>query len=285
MNLSSRDAFELAVALAARLEAAVPSQELHRAAFVPIPRGGHFALGLLSYALRLGRDPVRPPDLTILVDDCACSGARLASALRRLAAPRIVVALLAAPPSLVRNLLAREPRVEHCLVGRELAEAAGALDPSHPFAAAIRDGARFAAGAGEPVVFPWGEAEQPVWNRTTGEMEEGYRQAPPHLCPGNWAALGLPARIVERTYLLAPGVRYRLGEVEDRAVTPDGQLLGFSDSARALWRSLLAYGNVAPAAEGLAATCDAPRQQVEADAAAFVERLLSAGLIVRAEQP
>lgn len=273
--------------------------ELRAASFVAIPRGGLFALGMLSYLLDLPRERVgsvpseEADSLIVLVDDCALSGARVATALSRTPAERVVFAHLLSPPSL-RRAVEAEPRVIGCFAGGDLGE--GEI-PEHEIEQRWRErlpGRRYWLGAVEPVAFPWSEPETVWWNARDGRLEDGWRRAEPRRCLRFRAELGLPPESAEddpdrpAPFGLAPGVLWKLERGDDGAVRrlllrggAEDRLYGFEGTALEVWRALLAGGDSAAAAERLAALYEVGEGEARADVDALIDELLGRGLLAR----
>lgn len=286
----------LAEGLASRLRREL-GPELSTFSFLAIPRGGVLVLGMLAYLLELEKDRIAapgdpPPERVVLVDDCALSGARLARALERITAPRVVVAHLLSHPELRRSVTAAEPRVERCVAAgdlaarRDLPEAALA-----GFAERWRErlpGRRYWLGALEPVAFPWSEPEAVVWNARAGRLEDGWRRVPPRACLRFRAELRLPeAGGPAGPLALAPGVLWKLDGERLLLRTPgdDGRLFGFRDVALDIWRALLATGDLERSLRHLASRYEADETELDRDLRGFVAELLDRGLLVDAPGP
>lgn len=160
--------------LAARLRDHL-GQEVHRADFLAIPRGGFIILGLLASLM----PPSVPGDAgerpLVLVDDCALSGVRFKQTLRHHRGSRIIFAPLYSHPELRAAICEREPGVEAVL-------SAGDLD-GRRIEAGPEEG--YWSGNTEVLAFPWNEPERSVWNPAAERWEAAWRIVPPELCLKN----------------------------------------------------------------------------------------------------
>ena len=281
----------LTIRLAAALrDAAGPDLPGHT--FVPIPRGGLFVLGMLSYALDLEAPQVRSlagtgHEPVVLVDDCALSGARLARALDELGAASVVVGHLLSHPELRRAVERDEPRVERCVAAADLEER-GDAPPREAFGETWRPrlpGRRYWLGAVEPIAFPWSEPEAVWWNARDGRLEDGWRRASPRSCLRSRCDLELPQPERPPGPLdLAEGLLWKLdsGRLLVRPTGGSGRILGFGDVALDMWRALLAFGDLDRAADHLASLYDADPDELEADLRTFAGELVDRGLLAGA---
>ena len=181
--------------IAARLLELYSPDELRDFNYLPIPRGGLIVLGMLAYTLDLPAsrlqatrsDPARP---LCIVDDCALSGHRFHRFLSGGKDEHVIFAHLYSHPRLRREILAREPRVRHCVAAQDLrALPRGDEEPHHY----LGDN-RYWDGATELITFAWSEPEMQLLDPFTGEVENRWRFTPPHRCLKNKAELGLPPR-------------------------------------------------------------------------------------------
>ncbi|MGD2113454.1 MAG: PqqD family peptide modification chaperone [Acidobacteriota bacterium] len=286
--------------LALRLSSALRDQlgpELSTLPFVPIPRGGLFVLGMLSYALDLSPSQIRTLDApatgpsagsgVVLVDDCALSGARLAGALDRIGAGegRVVVAHLLSHPDLRRAVEAAEPRVARCLAADDLSSLEGAFPEDFDVIWRGRlPGRRYRVVPVEPVAFPWSEPEAVWWNARDGLLERGWHRVSPRSCLRFRAELRLPEpRDAPGPLDLAGGVLWKLDgdRVLLRAADRTGRLIGLGGVALDMWKSLIAYGDRERAAEHLSGVYDVARADLERDLDALLQDLLGRGFLVR----
>ncbi len=185
--------------LAAKILERWSRSELEGASFAAIPRGGLIVLGMLSYALGLKTAQLREgPGPLFLVDDCALTGARFASRLKTTDHREVVFVHLYSHPDLRRAIEEKEERVVACVAARDLTDMAPESFPDPERLAEWRRkwrerlGERYWYGQPEPVCFAWNEPDRPFWNEATGEVEDGWRLLPPHLCLKTRAALGGP---------------------------------------------------------------------------------------------
>ncbi len=280
--------------LAAALHESLEPQWLERCRLVPLPRGGLFVAGMLSYLLRLSHRQLAPfaspGSPVLLVDDCALSGARLTQALRALSATEITFATLCSPAPLRAAVRRSEPRPGLWVNAVELEDLAPRAHPEESERRRWRQRwlerrpeARW-AGLPEVVIFPWTEPDHPVWNSESGKVEEGWWLAPPDRCLKNWASLGLaPAgggRV--RRFWMAEGVAYRL---ETDAVLlcrlRDGALFELSGPASEIWRALAGYGDLAAAVSHVGMAFEVEPERARRDVEELVEHLLREGLMVQ----
>lgn len=264
-------------------------RELARARFAAIPRGGHIVLGMLSYVLDLRPEQLRPAaepaDPLVVVDDCALTGARFAAELAAAEAPRVDFVHLYSHPRLRRAIVAREPRVEHCLAARDLADQAPEIFPEAAEYRAWQERwqarlgpDRYWLGLPELICFAWNEPDRPFWNAAAGRAETGWRFLPPHLClehrthpgpsRGEWRH---PADVVAGEF---DGVVW-LYQVEA------DQLYSFEGASADMWRWLAEGAATDDAVAWLVAAYEIDEPTARADLSSFAERLASQGLLER----
>jgi len=280
--------------LAARLLACHPRADLARFSFVPIPRGGLIVLGILSYLLDLAPEQLavgRPAESpVVVVDDCALTGARFATALRELTGREIVFAHLYSHPDLRRAILRREPRVKACLAAHDLADLAR---DSYPEAEEYRRWRRrwrrrlgpdrYWYGQPELVAFAWSEPDRPFWTPMTGRVEDAWRLVSPHLCLKNRARFGAPSELRRAaTWRVPPGVAY--GEFDGvlwLCRSEGGQIFVLEGVAADIWRGLARWGETEAASAALVAGYEVDAADARSDLEAFAERLAAEGLLER----
>jgi hypothetical protein len=283
--------------LAAKLLECYSRRELAEFVFTAIPRGGLIVLGILSYMLNLQRTqidgPLRANQALFIVDDCALSGARFRGFLAQTAAERVVFGHLYSHPELRRALRQREPRLERCLAAHDLLDHSSEQFPDPAARRAWRDhwhalerGGEVWHGQPDLICFPWSEPTRVFWNPATEKVEEGWRLLPPHRCLKNWAALGLPPRVVaKRAWQVAPAVMSAsydgvlwLCEAETERIF---SLTGVEID---MWAVLAGYGDVEVGVEYLLAKYRAGAQVLRRDLAAFADALSAAGLLERIDE-
>jgi hypothetical protein len=289
---AAEDARRLAGSLLDRLG----PDELARAEFRGLPRGGGIVRSLLAYALELrGQGSTAAAERggpVILVDDCALSGARLRDALRQVHGGRpVVVALLYAPPALRRAIEAAEPAVRFCLAAADLADEAPAVHGQAYAAWRARwqqrspDG--YWVGLPELISFSWSEPDLSVFNPVTGSVEAGWRLVPPARCLKNRPPAGSSAAPVQvqpqPAAPLRPAPDTVFAEVEGEVVVAS------VDSARAvtlpgvagdMWRALIRHGTVGGAADELLRRYEVSAGSLRRDLGNLLRQLLEEGYLV-----
>lgn len=276
----------------------VGRERLEAAAVRGVPRGGLVAAGLVAYALDLpaGALDREPGDgrLTLLVDDCALSGARFRERLAAHGGGQVVFAPLFSPPALREAIEAAEPDVAACVSGRDLEDhAPRRLGPDYEAWAGAwrrRSGDRvYWVGQPDHVVFPWSEPEESVWDGSRGEEVPAFSVAPPELCLARRGAdaSGPEIQVQPRSPgPLRPAPHLLWGALDgyvvirdpaaDRALTLDG-------TAAAMWRALVREGDVEGAARRLADVYDAPGDRIRGDLDDLARRLVDRGALVTGE--
>lgn len=288
-----------AESLAKELRQRVGRERLEAAAVRGVPRGGLVAAGMLAYALdlpagALDREP-GPDRLTLVVDDCALSGARFRERLASLDGGQVVFAPLFSVPALREAIEAAEPAVLACVSGRDLEDhAPRRLGPDYAAWARAwrrRSGDRaYWVGQPDHLVFPWSEPEESVWDESRGEEAAALSVVPPELC---LARRGAEARGPEiQVQPRSPGPLRAAPELlwgtldgyvvirdpeADRALTLQG-------SAATMWRTLVRKGNLEDATRRLTEIYDAPRDRIRGDLEDLTRRLLDRGALV-ADEP
>ncbi|HEX6902237.1 MAG TPA: PqqD family peptide modification chaperone [Thermoanaerobaculia bacterium] len=263
--------------------------ELERASFAAIPRGGLIVLGMLSYALGLKTEQFREgPGTLFLVDDCALTGARFASRLKEMGSREVVFVHLYSHPDLRKSIEEKEERVAACLAAHDLADMAPASFPDPERLAEWRRrwrerlGERYWYGQPEPVCFAWNEPDRPFWNEATGQVEDGWRLLPPHLCLKTRAALGgPPPEAQEEREWQAPDdvVSGEFDGVLWLCHTRTEQVFSLSGTGADLWRWLACWGSIELTARRLAQTYGVDPETAQRDTLAFARELEGAGLL------
>lgn len=278
--------------LAADLISRFGKRELKQFYFQAIPRGGFFILGYLAYFLDL-RPAQLPPHGNapwIVVDDCSISGARFHEMRQRCHGPILFAHLLSHPD--LRTAIEAETHVLGCMAVRDLQDLAPRIYPDAVEYTAWKTRCsarwgpgRYWIGIPERISFPWTEPDTVFWNPETGEAESGWKFASPERCLGNRRQLRLPLQPgCKRTFHLPPHVAYH--DAPDEITVCDlqsEQCYGFRDTAAAMWRSLVGYGNLVAAASYLHDLYEVLPETIQKDLAAFADALLSLRLLERSE--
>jgi hypothetical protein len=249
---------EVAAALLARnLRDHYSDDEIERFSFVGLPRGGLIVLGMLAYQLDLLPEQLLAPeyskvDRICLVDDCALSGLRLQQTLARMKKKRVAVALLYAAPGLRSAVQQQFPFVETCVSAHDLAEKPLDSPIEDRRIDSLLDG-RLYGGPLETVAFAWNEPDLLVLTPFDSAPAHQWRFIPPHKCPKNILALGLPAAAADSQQWVVPdgivygwfdGVIYLLDTVRQEVFRLDGLAAG-------CWRAAAGYGSTDAALEFL----------------------------------
>jgi hypothetical protein len=267
-----------------------PRSELEHASFAAIPRGGFIVLGMLSYALGLKADQLREgPGLLFLVDDCALTGARFASRLKETGEREVVFVHLYSHPDLRRAIEDKEERVS-CLSAHDLADLAPESFPDPERLEGWRRtwrerlGERYWYGQPEPVCFAWNEPDRPFWNEATGQLEDGWRLLPPHLCLKTRAILGAPPSEIGGPREWQAPADVVTGEFDGLlwlCQTRTEQVFSLSGTGADLWRWLACWGSIETAAQRLTETYGVDPETARRDALAFAAELEGSGLLER----
>ncbi|HNT23078.1 MAG TPA: PqqD family protein [Anaerolineales bacterium] len=278
--------------LADRLRARL-GDDLNRFYFQAMPRGGMVILGLLAYCLNLDRqrfEPPFPPDAPlVVVDDCALTGARLASFLARQAGPRVVFAPLYAPDQLRDAIQRQEKRVIACVSAHDLEvandEVPGQLETLEQWQAHL-PGKRYWVGNPEHVCFPWNEPDTFFWNAASARAEKNWHILPGELCLKN----RLPEQITpvplqiqpDGDGLFKPAEHVVYGDYEGGVVIgqlEDGRVIGLENTAAAMWRALISSASIEAAVDRLQNEYMVDETALTADLHDFIEKLLGRGII------
>jgi hypothetical protein len=278
------------LALADRLREHLHPEDLARATFIAIPRGGLIILGLLASILGIRGDQISRPgpsdSLVIVVDDCALTGARFRRFLQNLDHENVIFATLYSPPELREAILRRENRVSACVSAQDIA--------GHSLHLSISDEAApvefYWAGQTEALCFPWNEPDRTVWNPETRRWDLAWRIVPPELCLKNRPAPGhepVPIQIQpEGKGPLRPSGRALFAETGESITLFDletGQGFSLAGTGSDLWRALLRQGGVEVSVKQLAEEYDVSPEILRTDSDRFVEDLLARGLLEWAE--
>lgn len=305
--LDHRAAEAAAETLASALTARFGVAELRRWRYAGVPRGGLFVLATLAYLLdlpaaslgttadRVGvgdpatkRDAAGAQDATplVLVDDVAISGLRLSQHVRRLTAPRIIVATLHAHPDLRQALVDAHRQVTEFVSAIDLEDHAPATLASEHEAWHARWRGRLDPNSlwiGQPdhVVYPWNEPDLSVWNPLRQREEHGWPLLPPARCLKRRSTPAIPVQHVEASASGdGPHPSVIAADLDDRIVLANvdtGAALELDEVGSTIWRELVAQGDPGAAAERVAAAYGADPRQVAADVTAFVADLTAAG--------
>ncbi len=195
--------------------------------------------------------------MAVIVDDCCISGARVRRFLADLPFERLILGFLFAVPETLRGILAQDQRVSKCVSAFELTDRAPEMfdDPSQYGAWQTRWRERlperYFIGFPERIYLPWSEPDFLQWNVESGEIEPGWRTAPPSACLKNWAALDLPPKVVDKpAYRLGDHIAYRILDDEIQLLHQgDGRIYSLKHTARDMWRALVGYGDLRAAVE------------------------------------
>ena len=282
--------------LAAQLQERL-GESLRRFRFVSIPRGGYIVLGMLSYALGLDQEQLGPAggseETTVVVDDCAITGARFGRFLRHLNGQRVVFASLYSHPDLRSAIESREDRVVACLSAQDLNDH-GPENMGGDYAAwkkkwKERSGEdRYWVGQPDHICFPWNEPDVGVWNPDTGQVERGWHAVPPSHCLKNRSTSGDPSIPVqvqpEGKGPLKPAEHILFGDIGERIVVANvesQESFGLADVAADIWRSVVKEGDEEGVVASLRNSYDITEEVLRADVQSFVSQLVTKGLLVR----
>ncbi|MGI8876337.1 MAG: PqqD family protein [Egibacteraceae bacterium] len=265
---------------------------LRAARWVALPRGGQIVLGMLAYALDL--DLARPatggdqPALTVVVDDCALSGARFGRFLATLDAGRVVFATLYSHPGLRTAITAVEPRVVGCGSAHDLVDHAPArLGGDYPaWSARWRDrGDDYWTGQPEHVCFAWNEPDTAVWDPEKQRTVRGWRLLPPAACLKNRHTGAVPGEVQVQhdgpgPIRSAPATVW--GHLDGKVLvagTSTGRVVALDGVAADMWQAVTAAGTVDAAVSRLVARYDTDEPTLRADLTAFLRGLAGEGLL------
>jgi hypothetical protein len=282
--------------LAAQLLAHFRPEELRRYRFVAIPRGGFIVLGMLAYVLGLDHAQMEAPHADVplvVVDDCALTGARFRAFLEQCGSHEVVFVHLYSHPDLRAAIQAQEPRVVACLSAHDLHDHAperlGSQYPQWREDWLHRAGHRcYWAGQPDHICFAWNEPDVSFWNPVTAQEESAWRVVPPELCLKNRPAGGAVPICVqtqpEGKGPLRPTAHVLFGDLGNQIVVGNvktGQSYALQAVAAAMWRALIAHGNLEDAAEALWQEYDVHAATLRADLRMFITELLARDLLVQ----
>lgn len=249
-----------------------------------LPRGGLVVAGLLAYSLGLSHDQLTGPAgdrEVILVDDCMLSGARSRRWLAAHDGSPVVLAHLHSHPGL-RSAVEQDPRVAACIAAEDLHDHAperqGDQYPAWRARWAERSPDDFWTGHPDHVCYPWNEPDTVFWNDATGVAEPGWHVVPPRWCLKNRGRS--PVQDVQRCesrHVPDDVVWVFVDDVVVLARPGDGVTLELSGSGVDFWRELVSTGDVAVAAETLAASFAADPSVVLVDLERFAAQLRDGG--------
>lgn len=258
--------------------------------FRGVPRGGYIVAGMLAYLLRLPQAALTQHDLdgpTVLVDDCALSGARIRRALAATSG-EVVIATLYSHPELRAAVEAAEPRVRAFVSAQDLEDHAprvfgdGYEDWRRRWQARTED---YWIGHTDHVVFAWSEPDMTIWNPVTEEGEQGWYVVPPsHVLKTRTVR---PQRLQEQPAAagpLRPAADVLYARWEDRrllAARGRPTVVELTGTAAEIWDCIIAEGNPDAAVTVLGSRYEVPPSQVSEDVKSLVDRLLDAGLLVQ----
>ncbi len=294
-----------AVALAQTLRDALGPEQLERAVFTGIPRGGPIVLGMLAYALDLSPEQLtpqaRPSAPLVVVDDCFLTGHRAAQFVNA-QDPRSVVILagLYAHPDL-RTALSREhPAVTDCVTARDLTDHAPALygDDYDAWKARMKaqaSGPRYWIGVPDHLCFAWSEPDLGLRTEAAPHMQRGWQVGPADRClarrgandqpPDGDALVSVqPARtsLSEHAVRPAPTVFYaQVGEHTLVLESSSAACTVLDGTGAAFWWALINQGTVPEAQEALLSQYAVSPDVLETDLRTFVGTAVDQGLLVR----
>ncbi|WP_404787175.1 hypothetical protein [Altericista sp. CCNU0014] len=252
--VSYAEAISACELLAEQLQRAFGKKALGQFQFYGVPRGGPIVLGMLSYILDLRSEQLHAPYACdaplVVVDDCALSGSRFYRVLQQYPQQDLIFAPLYAHPDFRQTLIAREPRVLHCLSGRDLHDCGpDAMGPDYAAwqaqSQARLAGHRYWLGLPDYLCFPWNEPDHLLWNPVTAALEKSWHILPPALCLKNRPHEGEPLPVqIQPTVRgwLQPTDRIVFGELDGRILIGDlsaGETFGLSGKAAVFWRAIL----------------------------------------------
>jgi hypothetical protein len=267
-------------------------EELERATFVGVPRGGLIVLGMLSLALGLRHDQLgdgrASAGLVIIIDDCGLSGHRVGRTLEDLGASRVGIGLLYATSELCDAIVALEPAVEACVAGHVLQDVGRQIHGDDYDAWLARwqgqlGEDRYWIGRPEPVTFAWKEPDRSFLNLATGEREPAWQLLPSRLSPASVQPGGLQLQAQRRgagAVAVAPDVF--VAERGDHIILARAGLdvaVELDAVASTMWRSLNERATVADALDELQERYDAAREVLAGDVASLMASLSDHGFL------
>ena len=291
--LDYRDAERVSGALAEALVESVGRDVLERSAWLPIPRGGYFVLGMLSYALDLGQETLRRSatdvDTVVVVDDCLISGRRFRQRLAAIRSERVLFAHLCSHPSARRALEGLDTPSVVCIAGQDLKDHSGRLfdtpEERADWESSWRQrlgGESFWVGMPDLLGFAWSEPDRLYWNPVDATIESGWRLFAPRLCLRNRKPRGLAPKGVDRQWRISSSIV--IGDFDDRLLLYDRvNDTGFALAgvAREMWRRLVAWGNETAVVEDLLQHYQVDGDRLRRDLEALIEELSARRLLRR----
>ncbi len=279
--------------LAELLVQQVGRDRLQDYSFTAIPRGGLIVLGMLAYALGLKRaqlEPLFPPTTPlVIVDDCAFSGLRFNRFLENCPNPKIIFAHLYSHPELRAAIVNRESRVVACLAAQDLHTLPHRQQDSNwqERRLAQSNGHYYWLGRTEHVCFPWNEPDRSIYNLSDPDKAIGCLPViPPQFCLKNRLPPGcqaLPVQVqAEGKGPLKPSPHVLFGEFEEQVIVGHLEtraVLGLADTAAAMWRAIVEYGNIEDVICALLKEYAVDETTLRADLRAFVDELLARQLL------
>lgn len=283
-------------ALAGALQQTLGEETLRRCRFEGLPRGGLMVLGMLAYHLDLPREHFSARrasgEVTVVVDDCALTGARFGSWLRDNTGDPVVFAHLASPAPLRTAIQSQEPRVRHCIAAMDLPNRGEALGPEETdWRAEWQNrltGPRYWIGLTDHVCFPWTETVRMLLDPVTNTICPAWKLVPAEKCLGNRAtpgSRGIPVQFVPAGEgELRPGDAVLYGELDGFLVAADlatGRQTGLADTSAEFWKAVIETGSPGEALERLREVYAVSADTLEADLHAWIDRLCDLGFLVR----
>lgn len=266
--------------------------DLASAVAVGVPRGGIIVLGMLSYALGLGKNqlvhgsPSYRGDNVLVVDDCCLSGRRFREFVEQLDADRIIFAHLVSGPGVREEILARDPRVKVCLAVEDIeaVDFASGLNPrKNDLDSDCEHGpAAFRYAAAEPVAFSWGEPQYPIWNASNKAYDEGWFHVTPRLCLESRVTLDFCAdtSTTDSGYdVPADALWKKQGEELLVWKRRADKVYRFNHTAADTWFALLMFGRLDAAASYIAKRYGIEVEKAMEDASEAVRDFLERGLL------
>jgi len=282
--------------LAEALKRRYGSAELREWQYTAIPRGGDTVVGLLSYALNLSRwqlayssDSARPQ---VVVDDIALSGMRVRGVLASAGVRHAIIATLYSAPRLRQAVVHEEPRVLGFVSARDLEEDTSGFAEQAAYRSwqqrrLERQARRYWVGRLKQVpCFPWGEPDVTGWNPVRRREEQLWRIAPPQASlKTRWSPVdGKPNLQIQRDgpgpVLAAGGTLW--ADMDDRVVlfnVDTEEMFALESSGAAMWKVLMAIGNLEDAVEAVAGQYSADVATVDRDMRELLAELSERRLI------
>lgn len=274
-------------------------EELKNFDFIAIPRGGFIVLGMLAYILGLRSQQVQPPYHTdvplMVVDDCAFTGGRFGRFIDDFKQHQIIFAHLYSHPELRAAITEQEPNVSTCLSAYDLHDHApenlgdGYLSWRKRWMARSNYSIYW-IGQPDHVCFAWNEPEVGFWNAVTEEEESGWRLLPEELCLKNRHDSGLasiPVQIQpEPKGKLKPPAHVLYAEMDGKVVVADVQnsrSFTLNGVASDIWQAIVKHDNFEDMITALFDAYETDEATLREDIHAFVEELLSQGLIEKSD--